>query len=45
MRAMTTRGFTIIPVGEFSLAESAMFGFGQRMRPAGVGVRELRFDG
>ena len=45
MRAMTTRGFTIIPVGEFSLAESAMFGFGQRMRPAGVGAREPRFDG
>jgi hypothetical protein len=29
--AMTPRGFTIIPVGAFSLAESAMFGFGQRM--------------
>jgi DNA-3-methyladenine glycosylase II len=42
---MTTRNFTINPVGEFSLAESALFGFGQRMRPAGVGTREPAFDG
>lgn len=42
---MTTRSFTITPVGGFSLAESALFGFGQRMRPAGVGARELQFDG
>jgi DNA-3-methyladenine glycosylase II len=42
---MATRSFTINPVGEFSLAESALFGFGQRMRPAGVGARELQFDG
>ncbi len=42
---MGTRSFTITPLGEFSLAESAMFGFGQRMRPAGVGTRELAFDG
>lgn len=44
-RSMTTRSFTITPVGEFSLAQSALFGFGQRMRPAGVGERELQFDG
>lgn len=42
---MTTRSITITPLGEFSLAESALFGFGQRMRPAGVGARELHFDG
>ena len=42
---MTTRSFTIAPLGEFSLAESALFGFGQRMRPAGVGAREPQFDG
>jgi len=42
---MATRSFTIKPVGEFSLMESALFGFGQRMRPTGVGARELRFDG
>jgi len=42
---MTTRSFTMTPVGEFSLAESALFGFGQRMRPAGVGARDLQFDG
>ena len=42
---MTTRSFTITPMGEFSLAESAMFGFGQRMRPAGVGTRDQQFDG
>jgi len=42
---MATRSFTIKPVGEFSLMESALFGFGQRMRPAGVGARELQFDG
>jgi DNA-3-methyladenine glycosylase II len=45
IRAMTTRRFTINPEGEFSLAESALFGFGQRMRPAGVGDRAPRFDG
>ena len=42
---MRTRSFTIKPVGEFSLAESALFGFGQRMRPAGVGERLQQFDG
>jgi DNA-3-methyladenine glycosylase II len=42
---MRTRSFTIVPVGEFSLAESALFGFGQRMRPAGVGDRVPQFDG
>jgi DNA-3-methyladenine glycosylase II len=42
---MGTRRFTITPLGEFSLAESAMFGFGQRMRPAGVGTRDQQFDG
>ncbi|WP_112239912.1 DNA-3-methyladenine glycosylase family protein [Kribbella monticola] len=26
-----TRSFTIVPVGDFSLTESALFGFGQRM--------------
>ena len=45
MCAMATRSFTITPVGAFSLAESALFGFGQRMRPAGVGGREPTFDG
>jgi len=43
-RGVTTRSFTITPVGEFSLAESALFGFGQRMRPAGVGACEPQFD-
>lgn len=42
---MRARSFTITPVGAFSLAESALFGFGQRMRPADVGARELQFDG
>jgi len=42
---MGTHSFTINPVGEFSLAESALFGFGQRMRPAGVGERVPQFDG
>jgi DNA-3-methyladenine glycosylase II len=32
-------------MGEFSLEESALFGFGQRMRPAGVGTRDPGFDG
>jgi DNA-3-methyladenine glycosylase II len=41
---MRTRRFTIKPAGEFSLAESALFGFGQRMRPAGVGARVAQFD-
>ncbi len=45
MRGMTTRRFTILPAGDFSLAESALFGFGQRMRPAGVGAHEPQFDG
>jgi DNA-3-methyladenine glycosylase II len=35
-----TRGFTIIPVGDFSLAESALFGFGQRPHAG-----EAEFDG
>jgi DNA-3-methyladenine glycosylase II len=35
---MTTRSFTIIPQGEFSLRESAMFGFGQRMPAARAGT-------
>jgi DNA-3-methyladenine glycosylase II len=42
---MGTRSFTITPQGEFSLMESATFGFGQRMRPAGVGTREQQYDG
>lgn len=42
---MTTRTFTLTARGAFSLRESATFGFGQRMRPAGVGEREARFDG
>ena len=42
---MRTRSFTITPVGEFSLAESALFGFGQRMGPAGVGAPVRQFDG
>ena len=41
----TTRSFAIAPLGAFSLAESALFGFGQRMRPAGVGAQEPTFDG
>jgi DNA-3-methyladenine glycosylase II len=45
MRGMTTRRFSIVPQGDFSLAESATFGFGQRMRPAGVGARVPQFDG
>lgn len=40
---MTT--FTVRPQGAFSLRESALFGFGQRMRPGGVGAREPEFDG
>jgi len=40
-----TRSFTITPLGAFSLAESALFGFGQRLRPAGVGSQEPMFDG
>jgi len=35
-----TRGFTITPVGDFTLAESAMFGFGQR-----DGVTTAQYDG
>ncbi|PZS20525.1 MAG: Fe-S cluster assembly protein HesB [Pseudonocardiales bacterium] len=42
---MQTRTFTLRPQGPFSLRESALFGFGQRMRPAGVGSREPAFDG
>ena len=42
---MTTRSFTMTPVGEFSLAESALFGFGQRMRHADVDAPGLQFDG
>jgi DNA-3-methyladenine glycosylase II len=34
MRGMT-RCFTLVPLGEFSLRESALFGFGQRSRPSG----------
>jgi DNA-3-methyladenine glycosylase II len=45
IHGMRTRSFTIKPVGEFSLPESALFGFGQRMRPAGVGARVAQFDG
>jgi hypothetical protein len=45
IRGMRTRSFAITPAGEFSLAESALFGFGQRMRPAGVGARVPQFDG
>ncbi|PZS35962.1 MAG: Fe-S cluster assembly protein HesB [Pseudonocardiales bacterium] len=42
---MSTRSFSIAPNGPFSLRESALFGFGQRMRPAGVGSQEPSFDG
>jgi DNA-3-methyladenine glycosylase II len=42
---MTTRQFTLQPRGAFSLRESALFGFGQRMRPAGVGAQAPEFDG
>lgn len=42
---MATRSFTVVPKGPFSLRESAMFGFGQRMRPAGVGPQEPSFGG
>jgi DNA-3-methyladenine glycosylase II len=37
--------FTLRPRGAFSLQESALFGFGQRMRPGGVGARDPGFDG
>jgi DNA-3-methyladenine glycosylase II len=37
--------FTMQPLGAFSLRESALFGFGQRLRPGGVGAREPKFDG
>jgi DNA-3-methyladenine glycosylase II len=39
------REFTIVPIGDFSLAESAMFGFGQRMQPAAADTGEPHFDG
>lgn len=42
---MATRCFTIVPQGPFSLRESALFGFGQRIRPAGVGAQDPGFDG
>ncbi|MCW2647662.1 MAG: 3-methyladenine glycosylase/8-oxoguanine glycosylase-like protein [Pseudonocardiales bacterium] len=42
---MATRSFTIVAKGPFSLRESALFGFGQRMRPGGVGSQEPTFDG
>ncbi|MEP7020837.1 MAG: DNA-3-methyladenine glycosylase 2 family protein [Pseudonocardiales bacterium] len=42
---MSTRSFSIAPKGPFSLRESALFGFGQRMRPAGIGSQEPSFDG
>jgi len=45
IRGMRTRSFAITLEGEFSLVESALFGFGQRMRPAGVGARVPQFDG
>jgi DNA-3-methyladenine glycosylase II len=40
-----TRTFTMYPLGDFSLRESALFGFGQRSRPAGGfdGVMRLAF--
>jgi DNA-3-methyladenine glycosylase II len=38
-----TRHFTITPAGDFSLAESAMFSFGQRMRPGETALDQ--FDG
>jgi DNA-3-methyladenine glycosylase II len=37
--------FTVRSLGAFSLRESAIFGFGQRMRPGGVGARDPEFDG
>ncbi len=42
---MSSRSFTIEPRGAFSLRESALFGFGQRVRPAGVGSRDPEWDG
>ena len=42
---MVTRSFTIRPLGDFSLAESALFGFGQRMHPIDPTSQEVRFDG
>ncbi len=42
----STRSFTIVPVGDFSLVESALFGFGQRMSAGGAqfdGVMRLAF--
>jgi DNA-3-methyladenine glycosylase II len=44
MRGMT-RCFTLVPLGEFSLRESALFGFGQRSRPSGGfdGIMRLAF--
>lgn len=40
-----TESFSIVPRGAFSLRELALFGFGQRMRPAGLGTREGEWDG
>jgi DNA-3-methyladenine glycosylase II len=39
------RSFSLVPLGEFSLRESALFGFGQRSRPVGDfdGVLRLAF--
>src|SRR5438105_10904228 len=42
--AVPIRQFTIAPLGDFSLAESAMFSFGQRMRP-GESTVEDQFEG
>lgn len=42
---MASRSFSIRPLGPFSLRESALFGFGQHMRPAGVGTRDGTYDG
>ena len=40
---MTSRTFTIIPDGPFSLAEAATFGFGQRAEAGWDGVMRLAF--
>jgi DNA-3-methyladenine glycosylase II len=42
---VAARSFTIVPEGPFSLRESALVGFGQRLRPAGAGSQEPSFDG
>jgi DNA-3-methyladenine glycosylase II len=38
-----TRQFSIVPVGDFDLAEAGRFGFGQRLAPVWDGVLRLAF--